>query len=621
MAEGRQRNGFLGFLRVLWRGINFTRQAILNLIFFGLLLIIILAAARKPQALKDKTILVIAPRGPIVEQYSVDPTQRIMARLAGDSVPQVQLRDLLSVLRHAAKDPHIGGVLLDTSELQTGTWTFASLNQVGAAINAFEKSGKPVIAWASDYDQGQYYLAMHADKVLLDPQGGALFTGLGSYQPYFKDLLDKLGVNVHLFRVGEYKSAAEPFILNGPSSAAQKADSYWLGGLWQQWIDAVAARRRLTPAQVSADVDNLPQGVAAAGGDLAKLALKEHFVDGLATRAQLVADMRKIGTAGEDGHGFRNIGYASYLERIARERSKLDSRPQIAVIVAEGEIVAGQQKPGTIGGEETAQLIRKAREDKEVKAIVLRVNSPGGAVYPAELIRREVQLARAAGKPVVASMGNVAASGGYWISMDANQIVAEPNTITGSIGIFGLYFNIPDTLAKIGIHTGGVGTTPWAGAFDITRPLDPKVGATIQEIIDKGYLDFVGGVARARGKNFEQINAIAQGRVWTGRQAFERGLVDKLGGINTAIELAAQDAKLGKDYRVQYVSEPLSPFDRFLMGFSQSALASIAVDHGITVPKWMVAFAPRAAGALQMLQNAQPGKINVYAYCFCGAYQ
>ncbi|MHB1993669.1 signal peptide peptidase SppA, partial [Metallibacterium scheffleri] len=315
---------------------------------------------------------------------------------------------------------------------------------------------------------------------------------------------------------------------------------------------------------------------------------------------------------------FRGVGFGEYLARIRRDAPKFDNRPEVAVVVAEGDIISGPQKPGSIGGAETARLIRAARENKQVKAIVLRVNSPGGAVYPAELIRREVQLARAAGKPVVASMGNVAASGGYWISMDANQIVAEPDTITGSIGIFGLYYNIPDTLAKIGIHTGGLGTTPWAGAFDITRPLDPKLGATIQQIIDHGYMQFVGGVAKARGKTFEQINAIAQGRVWTGRQAVARGLVDKLGGIDTAIALAAQDARLGKNYRVHYISEPMSPLQRALMGFGDSALASIAIHHGFTLPPWMASFAPRVAGPLQMLQNAQPGKVNAYAYCFCG---
>ena len=618
MADVKQRNGFLGFIRVLWRGINITRQAILNLIFFGLLLIIILAAARRPLPLQDKTVLVLQPKGQIVEQYSVDPAQRVIAKLSGAPMQQVQLRDLLMVLKHAASDTHISAVLLDTSDLQTGTWTYASLRQVGHALDEFETSGKPVIAWASGYDQGQYYLAMHANRVLLDPAGSVLFTGFDSYQPYFKDLLDKLGVNVHLFRVGEFKSAAEPFLLNGPSPAAQEADGYWLGGLWNQWLDSVAKARKLTPARVKSDIDNMPQGVAAANGDLAKMALREHFVDGLATRAQVVAELRKLSAPEKDGHGFRGIGFSDYLARIQRAAPKLDNRPEIAVVVAEGDIISGPQKPGSIGGTETARLIREARENKHVKAIVLRVNSPGGAVYPAELIRREVQLARAAGKPVVASMGNVAASGGYWISMDANQIVAEPDTITGSIGIFGLYYNIPDTLAKIGIHTGGVATTPWAGAFDITRPLDPKLGATIQQIIDNGYMQFVGGVAKARGKTFEQINAIAQGRVWTGRQAYARGLVDKLGGINTAIALAAQDARLGKDYRVHYIGEPMSPFERVLMGFGDSALASIAIHHGFTLPPWLASFAPRVAGPLQMLQNAQPGKVNAYAYCFCG---
>ncbi|HEN47180.1 MAG TPA: S49 family peptidase, partial [Mizugakiibacter sp.] len=246
------------------------------------------------------------------------------------------------------------------------------------------------------------------------------------------------------------------------------------------------------------------------------------------------------------------------------------------------------------------------------------VNSPGGSVFPAELMRREVQLTRSAGKPVVVSMGNVAASGGYWISMDANQIVAEPNTITGSIGIFGLFFNVPNMLAKIGVHSGGLGTTPWAGAMDVTRPMNPKFSAAIQLVINRGYRNFVGGVAKARHKSFAQIDAIAQGHVWTGRQALKLGLVDQLGGINTAIRLAATDAKLGKKYRVVYRSEPLSRIQRFIVGFSKNAMVGFAGAYGIRLPSWMADLAPRISNDLLLLQQARPGQVNAFAYCFCG---
>jgi protease-4 len=285
-------------------------------------------------------------------------------------------------------------------------------------------------------------------------------------------------------------------------------------------------------------------------------------------------------------------------------------------VVAEGEIGAGRRPPGSIGGESTAALIRAAREDRHTRALVLRVDSPGGEVYAAEQIRREVALTRAAGIPVVVSMGDVAASGGYWISMNANRILAEPNTITGSIGIFGMYYSVPGTLAKLGIASDGVATGPMAGAFDITRPLDPRTGTVIQAIIDKGYRDFVGGVAKARGKSFDAIDAIAQGRVWTGRQALERGLVDQLGGMDDAIAQAAKLGKLGNDYPVRYQEAPLGAAERFLLSLKQNAMVAMLQGYGIHLPAWVV-HVQAMAPDLALLRRAEPGKPNVYAYCFC----
>ena len=615
MAEGRH-NGFLGFLVVLWRGLDFTRRAFLNLVFFAIVAIIVVAAMRGAPKVQPDSVLVLHPEGALVEQYSVDPASRALAALSGSTSKQVQLRDLLRVIDVARSDPRIKMSLLEPQDLSAGG--FAALHELGAALDRFRASGKKVIVWAPDFDQMQYFLAVHADRVLMDPQGSLMITGLSSYRLYYKDLLDKLGVVVHLFRVGQFKSAAEPYILDGPSPAAQQADGSWLGGLWNEWIAEVAAARHLGPALLAQEINAMPQQVAAARGDLARMALNEHLVDGLVTRGELVAELRKDGVpAGDKGHGFRGIGFAPYLAAINRTDAVPSGGPSVAVVVAEGDIVPGRQQPGTIGGDATARIIREARENPDVKALVLRVNSPGGAVFPAELIRREVQLTRAAGKPVIVSMGDVAASGGYWISMDANRILAEPDTITGSIGIFGLFFNVPDTLAKIGVHAGGVGTTPWAGAFDVTRPLDPQVGQIIQASIDKGYRDFVGGVARARGKSFADIDAIAQGRVWTGQQALKRGLVDQLGGLKSAIRIAAADAKLGDHYSVRYMEKPPGAFGRFLLDMSSSAMVQFALAHGVRLPAWVAALAPQANAGLDLLAHASAGKPNVYAYCFC----
>ncbi|EIL97719.1 signal peptide peptidase SppA [Rhodanobacter thiooxydans] len=614
-----RRHGFWAFLRTLGRGINLLRLVILNLVFFGVLgvLLLLLAAgvlgSRGARMVQDASVLVIRPQGQLVEQYSIDPLQRALASLSGEQPKQVQLRDLVDAIDAAAKDRRISRILLLPDELQGGG--FAALREVGAALDRFRAAGKPVVAWAVNLDQGQYYLAAHADRLLVDPQGGVMITGLANYRLFYKDLLDKLGVDVHLFRVGEFKSAAEPYILDHASAEAKQADSYWMGGLWNGWLDEVAAMRKLDPATLRDDIDNLPQHIASTQGNLAQLALQQHLVDGLATRAELIAMMRREGVpADRKGHSFRQVDFARYAAALPNDGEAF--APGVAIVVAEGEIAGGKRAAGSIGGESTAALIREAREDRKTKALVLRVNSPGGEVYAAEQIRREIELTRSAGIPVVVSMGDVAASGGYWIAMNANRIYAEPNTITGSIGIFGMYYTVPNTLAKLGVRSDGVGTGPLAGAFDISRPLDPKVGTVIQAIIDKGYRDFVGNVARARGKSYEAIDAIAQGRVWTGRQALERGLVDQLGGLRDAVADAASLAKLGKGYPVRYVEAPLGGFERFLLGMNQNAAMHVLQSWGVRLPDWFARL-PALAPELELLRQAKAGTPNIYADCLC----
>jgi protease-4 len=614
-----RRHGFWAFLCTLGRGINVVRLLIINLVFFGVLFVLLLlltagvAGSRMQRALQSDSVLVIKPQGQLVEQYSIEPLQRALAGLSGEEPRQVQLRDLIGAIDAAAKDKRISRILLLPDELQGGG--FAALHEVGAALDRFRASGKPVIVWGVNLDQGQYYLAAHADRLLVDPQGGVMITGLANYRLFYKDLLDKLGVDVHLFRVGEFKSAAEPYILDHASAESKEADSYWMGGLWDGYLAEVAALRKLDPAVLRDDIDNLPAHIASTGGDLAQLALNQRLVDGLATRAELIAMMRKEGVpADRKGHSFRQVDLAHYAASVSDEGNPLAAG--VAVVVAEGEISGGKQSPGSIGGESTAALIRRAREDRKTKALVLRVNSPGGEVYAAEQIRREIELTRKAGIPVVVSMGDVAASGGYWIAMNANRIFAEPNTITGSIGIFGMYYSVPNTLARLGVQSDGVGTGPMAGAFDITRPLDPKVGAVIQAIINKGYRDFVGNVAKARGKSYQAIDAIAQGRVWTGRQALERGLVDQLGGLDVAVAEAASLAKLAKGYPVRYEETPQGGFERFLSGLSQNASVHVLQSWGIRLPSWFARL-PALTPELQLLRNAKAGTPNIYADCLC----
>jgi protease-4 len=614
----RRGGGFGRFMRGLGRGINLTRLVIINVIFFGLLavfLLLVFVGGRANQV-DDKTVLVLAPEGALVEQYSADAFSRAVGRMSGDGVKQVQVRDLVRAIDSAAKDDRVSRIVLRPDKLQAGG--FAALREVGAALDRFRAAGKPVLTWAASLDQGQYYLAAHADKVYLDPQGGVMATGLANYRLFYKDMLDRLGVQVHLFRVGQFKSAAEPFILDHASPESKEADAFWLGGLWTTWIDEVAKMRHLDPAALRVDVDGLAERVRDAKGSLAELAVEEKLADGIATEQQFVQMLRKEGVpAGKKDQGFRQVDLGGYLaDRGLSSVDMLQTGPGVAVVVAEGEITGGKQAQGTIGGDSTAALIRAVRNDRRTRALVLRVNSPGGEVYAAEQIRREVELTREAGIPVVVSMGDVAASGGYWISMNANRIYAEPNTITGSIGIFGMFFTVPDTLAKIGVKSDGVATGPLAGAFDMTRPLDPNVGVLIQSIIDKGYRDFVGNVAKARGKDFAAIDAIAQGRVWTGQQALERGLVDRMGSLDDAVRDAAQQANLGKDFKVRYAEKPMGAFERFLTSIGDSSEARVAMSWGLRLPSW-VAQLPRLAPEWALFRTAEAGKPQVYAYCFC----
>ena len=629
MNEPRRRGPIARFFIGLWDAMNFTRRLVFNLLFFGLLFLLLAALGAHDAArpLLDRTTLVIAPEGRLVEQYTSDPASRAFARALGDrSGGEVQLRDLLRALDAAKGDKRIERVLLRTDRMAFSG--YASMREVAAAIARLRASGKPVVAFGESFDQNQYLLAAQANEVYLDPMGGILLEGLGRYRQYYREgLQDKLGVDVHLFRVGEYKSAAEPYILDAASPESKEADLFWMNDIWQRYLADVGKARGIAPTQLASDIDTLPQGIEAARGDLGEYAKQHKLVDGLKTQEQVEDLMAQRGVADADADGgFRNVGLDDYLRHVDGALGEaVDERPQVAVVVAEGEISGGQQPPGRIGGESTAELLRAARDDDAVKAVVLRVDSPGGEVFASEQIRREVVGLKQAGKPVVVSMGDLAASGGYWIGMDADRIYADPSTITGSIGIFGLIPTIPRTLEKIGVHTDGVGTTRFAGAFDITRPLDPAVGEVIQSVIDKGYRDFTGRVAQARHKPVAEVDAVGRGRVWSGAQGKERGLVDDFGGLGDAVADAARRAKLGKPdaWRVNYIERQATPLDRFFGRLARGRAMALLFAHSQAARTLFADLLPERAGdELRFVQQAMaPGQglpVKALAYCFCG---
>lgn len=627
MNEVRRRGPIASVFIGIWNAMNFTRRLIFNLVFFFLLLLFLIAlgAGDRVKPLGERTTLVIAPQGRLVEQYSTDPFTRALAKAMGDDdAKEVQLRDLLRALDAAKDDKRVERVLLRVDELQPSG--YAQLREVAAALSRLRASGKQIVAFGDHYEQSQYLLAAQANEVYLDPMGSLLLEGLASYRQYYRQgLQDKLGVDVHLFKVGEYKSAAEPFILDAASPESKQADLFWMNDVWQRYLDDIAKARKLTPQQLAAGVDTLPEGISAAGGDLARFALQQKLIDGLKTEEQVDDLLAERGVIDSDAEGgFRQIDMDGYLRQVDSRIEAVDERPQVAVVVAEGEISGGEQPPGRVGGESTAALLHAARDDDKVKALVLRVSSPGGEVFASEQIRREVVALKAAGKPVVVSMGNVAASGGYWISMNADRIYADPSTITGSIGIFGIFPTLPRALDKIGVHTDGVSTTRFAGAFDITRKLDPDVGTVIQSVIDKGYRDFTGKVADARKKSVEQVDEIARGRVWTGAQAKERGLVDEFGGIDEAVADVARRAKLGKagEYRVRYYESTGTPFQRWFAGLAESRIGAAWLSRSDMARTLLARAAPQTGDDLRFLEAAmKPGqglRVKALAYCFCG---
>ncbi|MGD9584991.1 MAG: signal peptide peptidase SppA [Lysobacterales bacterium] len=602
-----------------WRALEFSRRAVFNLLFLLFLLLFgILLFSGGTASLGKHTVLVFDPQGAVVEQFSQSPLDRALAEAMGQGEEEIRLRDVSRVLDAAATDPHIDRVLLVTDGI--GAMGPASVREFAAALARFKQSGKPLEAIASIYyDQKTYLLAAQADQVFLDPQGAVMFEGMGRYRTYYKDLFDKLGVEAHLFRVGEFKSAGEPYIRADQSPEAAEADRYWMGDIWQRHLADIATARKLKPEQLTAMIDGYAPAVTAVAGDLSQLAIDQKLIDALLTREQLRQRMLDAGIPDEAETGFRQVGFHDYLARL-NARPQFPGKNEVAIVVAEGEMIDGAQLPGTIGGEATSALLRQVRDDDSVKAVVLRVDSPGGSVFPAELIRREVELIRASGKPVVVSMGDLAASGGYWISMNADEIIADPSTITGSIGIYGLFFNVPEAMAKVGLHTDGVGTTWLAGAFDPTRPLDPRLGEMIQQVLNKGYADFIGKVADARKRDVASIDGIARGRVWTGAQARERGLVDGLGSLQDAIDAAAKRAGMAKP-EVRYVERPSSAFERFMGSFAQSRLSALLRESGWTTPlAWLPKPTAQDLQRLQGLLQSRPHglPVNLQAHCECG---
>ncbi|KDS05550.1 protease 4, partial [Salmonella enterica subsp. enterica serovar Heidelberg str. RI-11-014316] len=596
-----------------WRVLNFVREMVLNLFFIFLVLVgvgiwmQIGNGSNSEQTARGALLLDIS--GVIVDKPSTNHRLGALGRqlfgASSDRLQENSMFDIVNAIRQAKDDRNITGIVLDLKNF-TGA-DQPSMRYIGKALREFRDSGKPVFAVGENYSQGQYYLASFANKIWLSPQGQVDLHGFATNGLYYKTLLDKLKVSTHVFRVGTYKSAVEPFIRDDMSPAAREADSRWIGELWQNYLHTVSANRQISPQQLFPGAQAIIDGLTSVGGDTAKYALDHKLVDALASSADVEKALTKQFGWSKTENNYRAISYYDYSLK-----TPADTGGTIAVIFANGAIMDGEETPGNVGGDTTASQIRDARLDPKVKAIVLRVNSPGGSVNASEVIRAELAAARAAGKPVVVSMGGMAASGGYWISTPANYIVASPSTLTGSIGIFGVINTVENSLSSIGVHSDGVSTSPLAD-ISMTKALSPEVQQMMQLSIEYGYKRFITLVADARKRTPEQIDKIAQGHVWTGEDAKANGLVDSLGDFDDAVAKAAELAKL-KQWHLDYYQDEPTVLDMVMDSMTGSVRAMLPETIQAMLPAPLVSAANTVKAEGDKLAAFNDPQ-NRYAFC------
>ncbi len=599
-------------LQGTWRALRLGMQLLSTLFFLLLVIVTLLLLFHRPQTVIPRgTALVVAPTGTLVEETSpMDPMARYLNNIAGLPVrEETLLQDVLDAIHHATDDDRIRILVIAPGRMKQ-----AGLNQVqaiGRAIEEFKHSGKMVIATSDTFSQTQYYLASWADEIYLHPMGSIDLHGFGVYRLYVRDLLDKLAVNFHVFRVGSFKSALEPFMRNSMSPEAREANGFWLTNIWNRFCADIAAHRGVTVRALNDAINNLPAHLRAAGGNAARMALRGGLVDGLKDHQELDNYLSSLVGRSKDQTTFRQVSMETYLSTFTPSYADSgDSGSKIGLIVAQGDIVYGEGGVGTIGSTSLCRQIRQARTDRQIKALVLRIDSGGGSALAAELIRRELEVTRKSGRPVVVSMGSMAASGAYWLAAGADRIIASPVTLTGSIGIFGAMPTFENTLARIGVHSDGTGTTRLADAGDPARPLSEELGQAIQMGVEDGYSRFISIVSQGRGIPAAQVEKIAEGRVWDGLTARKLGLVDALGSLDDAIA-AARELAGSMDAVPVYVEPPDSSLLKLLrhLGERTSRL------QGLLAGPLPTRTLPPQEGRALALFTRTPDPRALYTYC------
>ena len=610
MSGTHSRPGF--FVRLLhW--FNNLRLFVVNFVFFIVILLVIAVLSQEAGVTRvpPRAALVVDPAGMLVEQLSYTDPMGELLRVTGnnDERHELLLTDLIDSISLAAKDPRIKVLVLRLDGLY-GTG-LTKLNEVGRAVDEFKKSGKPVIAYGDYFDQNQYALASYADEIYVNPMGTVEIYGYGVYDNFFKEALDKLLIDYHVFRAGKFKSAVEPFLRNDMSEQAKSNHLAWLNVLWQQYTELVSRHRDIEVDKLNDLVARQDQYLQENGGDSALMVLAKGLVDGLKAREEMNAYLIDLVGAQDENGDFERVYFDEYLHlEQLRHAAELNTDNVIGVVVAQGEIMDGVQMPGMVGGDSLADLIRTARDDEKVRAVVLRIDSPGGSVFASEIIRQALRDLQQSGKPLVVSMSSLAASGGYWIAADADEIWASPSTLTGSIGVYGALPTISRSLDKLGVHSDGVGTTPMADSYSLDRPLNPLMKNVIQQSVDFSYQRFLKVVGDGRDMKTDAVDAIAQGQVWTGEQAKALGLVDQLGYREQAVAAAARLAKVDK-YHVETIEPELTPFERLVLELSQKARL---LQPRVEVPASLVQlFRPFIAELAQLQRMSDPR--GIYSHC------
>ncbi len=627
------------FFRGLFKSLDGLRKALHLLVLLLIFGFVIGGLSGAIPKLPDDAALVIRPEGEIVEQPTGDAFEFALAEARGSGSGETTLRDLVDAITSARDDERIKTLVIDFDGMSGAGQP--TLDEFARAITGFRKSGKKVVATTSlGFSRDTYYVAAHADEIYLDPQGLVIIEGYESFRNYYKSALDKLGVDINVFRVGTYKSAVEPFIRDDMSPADREATQVLVNSMWNSYVTAVAKARGLKPEDLRGYAETVAERVRDAKGNSAKVALEAKLVTALKTPLQIEERVIALSSKDEEEETYRSVGLKDYL-RVVRAEDKIAKHPdtRVAVVVGSGEIVDGGSGGGIISGDATAELIRKARLDEDIKALVLRIDSPGGSVTASEQIYRELLAFKRTKRPVVISMGDLAASGGYYISAPADEIWASPATITGSIGIFGLFPTAPRTFEKLGIGVDGVGTTPLSGELRIDRPVGPAAAMLLQSTIEHGYEEFLGKVVAGRKKTRDEVDAIAQGRVWSGRDALRLGLVDKLGSFDEAVASAAKRAGLkdgnyerdylepDKSFAQQLLSNlqieaavlMLRTFDaESLGGFALGGVAGIDAPTRAALTVARRDFGPIERSVLRFNRHALGNQL--YAHCFCTPY-